>query len=275
VFLRTDCGSFCFYIFIQVIFYEQGSSWSEEKSMKKALWTILSMLFFLSACMLPVNTITVFGSGKPVSESRMVKGINRVELAAPGDLKIIQGEEEGLVITAENNLMPHIQTTINGSTLKIHMPENITLIPTRELTYILKVKRIGAIYNSSSGSVIAEKLNSPELEVVNSSGGAIQIDSLISTRLQVKLSSSGNVSLQGQVDNQDVLVSSSGNYFAPDLHCLNAQVNLSSSGSVFIWVVKKLNVQLSGAGKVDYYGNPEVISQISGSGHLNSLGDHP
>jgi hypothetical protein len=40
-----------------------------------------------------------------------------------------------------------------------------------------------------------------------------------------------------------------------------------------IWVLDTLDVEISGAGNVEYFGNPEVTRDISGAGKVTSRGD--
>jgi hypothetical protein len=243
--------------------------------LKKALITIISLVFLLSACLLPVNTITIRGSGTVVSETRAVKGIDHVDLATLGELLIVQGEEEELVVSAEENILPHLITSVRGSALEIYSEENVGVVPTRKVTYTLKVKDISALSVSSSGSIYAEKLDSQKLELSISSSGDIRIGNITASDLRVRISSSGNLTLKGQVVSQDVRISSSGNYLAADLLSQSAYVNISSSGNARIWVTGDLGVQLSSSGNVEYYGNPKVASKTSSSGRVNPLGQHP
>ena len=232
-------------------------------------------MFLLSACLLPVNHITVRGSGAIVSETRVVKGIDRVDLATLGELQIIQGDEEGLVVSAEENILPLLETSVRGSTLEIRTEENVVVLPTRKVTYTLKVKNISSLSVSSSGSIDADKLDSQKLEIFIRSSGNIRIGNLTASNLRVHISSSGNVILKGRVVSQDVRITSSGNYLATDLQSQAAYVNISSSGNARIWVNDDLGIQLSSSGNVDYYGDPQVASKISSSGKVNPLGPHP
>jgi len=243
--------------------------------MKKALISILSLVFLLSACLLPVNNITVRGSGTVVSETRAVKGIDRVDLASLGKLMIVQDEEEGLVVSAEENILPHLLTTVRGSTLEIRTEENVNVLPTRDVTYTLKVKNISSLSISSSGSITADILDSQKLELNISSSGDIRIGNLTASDLRVRINSSGNILLKGQVVSQDVRISSRGNYQAADLQSQSAYVTISSSGNARIWVTDDLGAQLSSSGNVDYYGNPKVASKTNSSGKVNPLGNHP
>jgi hypothetical protein len=240
-------------------------------------WSIVILAFLmisLSACLVPVNAITVRGSGDLATEKRDIKSFDSIQLGIMGKLEIIQGEEEGLEISAEDNLLSRITTVVRGKTLEIGTPSNMTIEPTKEITYTLKVKNLSGIYVSSLGSIHASQLSADKFEIGVSSLGNIDIGDLKATDLLVRISSIGNITLAGTVSTQDVQISSRGDYTAGDLQSQSAFVNISSSGNAKIWVVKDLSVQISSSGNVHYYGSPQVTTKISSSGKVNSLGAH-
>jgi hypothetical protein len=40
-----------------------------------------------------------------------------------------------------------------------------------------------------------------------------------------------------------------------------------------MWVKEKLEVELSGAGNLVYFGTPEMVANVSGAGKMKSLGE--
>ena len=242
--------------------------------MKRSLVIFLGLMMLISACVVPVNAITVRGSGKVVTEKREVKGIGSIQLSTLGKLEIIQGEDEGLEISAEDNLLPHLITTVQGQKLEIRTANNVTIQPTRDITYTLRVKNLSGIYTSSLGSINASQLTADKIEIGISSSGDVSISTLIAGDLRIRISSSGDLNLAGRVTTQDVDISSSGNYTGGDLQSQSALVRISSSGNARIWVVNDLNVQISSSGNVDYYGSPKVTTNTSSSGKANALGAH-
>ena len=242
--------------------------------MKISMVVLLGLMVLVTACVVPVNTITVRGSGGVTTEKREVKGFDKIQLGTLGMLEIIQGEEEGLEISAEENLLPYLITAIKGNTLEISTANNVTIEPTKDITYILKVRNLSGIYTSSLGSINAIQLTTDKIEVGISSLGNISIATLIAGDLQVRISSSGNLSLAGKVATQNVEISSSGNYSGGDLQSQSASVRISSSGNARIWVINDLSVHISSSGNVNYFGSPKVTTNISSSGEVNALGEH-
>lgn len=242
--------------------------------MKRSLVIFLGLMMLISACVVPVNAITVRGSGKVVTEKREVKGIGSIQLSTLGKLEIIQGADEGLEISAEDNLLPHLITTVQGQKLEIRTANNVTIQPSRDITYTLRVKNLSGIYTSSLGSINANQLTADKIEIGISSSGNVSIGTLIAGDLRIRISSSGDLNLAGRVTTQDVDISSSGDYTGGDLQSQSAFMRISSSGNARIWVVNDLNVQISSSGNVDYYGSPKVATNLSSSGKVNALGTH-
>jgi hypothetical protein len=243
-------------------------------SMKKSMLALLGLVVLISACVVPVNTITVRGSGSVLTEKREFKGIDSIQLGTLGKLEIIQGEEEGLEISAEENLLPYLLASVKGNALEIRTANNVTIQPTKDIIYTLKIKNLSGIFTSSLGSINASQLTTDKIEIGIRSSGDVSIGTLIGGALKVRISSSGNLTLAGKVASEDVEISSSGNLNGGDLQSQSASVRISSSGNTRIWVVNDLNAQISSSGNVDYYGSPKVTANLSSSGKVNSLGAH-
>jgi hypothetical protein len=59
---------------------------------------------------------------------------------------------------------------------------------------------------------------------------------------------------------------------APDLQIQTANVSVSGLGGATLWVTDELSGEISGAGSVSYYGDPQTNTQSSGIGGFKSLG---
>ena len=74
-------------------------------------------------------------------------------------------------------------------------------------------------------------------------------------------------------NDQEIELSSVGTYSAGGLESARARIALSGAGTATLWVTEELDVDISGVGSVDYYGDPVVAPEISGLGRLNPLGN--
>lgn len=255
---------------------------------KRSLISIFAALSILALSTLACSSFyipfhsdgdTVTPSGNVITETRDVSGFDRVEFSSIGEVTLIQGETEGLVIEADDNLMPYIDVKVSGSKLTIGMEDNVGLNfeingtqPT--LHFTLTVKDLSSLEVSGLASLTCDSLSASDFSLDISGGGDITIDSLTADNLTVSLSGLGDINLAGQVTDQQVDISGAGNYDAGDLESATASINLSGLGDATLWATDSLDVDLSGAGSIDYYGNPSVSQNVSGLGDLTSLGGH-
>ncbi len=62
---------------------------------------------------------TVTGSGVPATEERSVGAVTEVILSGVGNLTVVQGEVPGLSVTADDNVLPLLETETSGRKLTI------------------------------------------------------------------------------------------------------------------------------------------------------------
>jgi len=240
---------------------------------------LLALAFSLSACAaIDLQIETLVGSGKIVTEERDVSGFDQILLAGPGDLTITQGETESLTITADDNLMDYIQSTVDGSTLMLgvdvdDLSDVITTFNPTRLEYDLVVKDLSSLNLAGSGNASMDALDTGEMILTVAGSGNITINNLTADRVETNLPGSGNVELSGSAPDQMVTIAGSGNYIASNLESNIAHVFIGGSGNVTVWASDDLDINIAGSGKVDYYGSPTVKQQILGSGEVNALGD--
>lgn len=234
------------------------------------------------------------GSGRVVEEMRDVSGINGVDLATLGDLTIEVGDTESLLIEAEENLMPYIETKMRNGMLRIQIQDGANLRTTKPVRYYLTVTGLDTISISSSGDIHAPDLAAERFSIVVASSGDLVMGDLETDGLDVKVSSSGNVTIgelnanslevdigsSGNVDiaggtakTQNITINSSGRYTAEGLTTDRADVRLNSSGSARIWVREQLTARLNSSGDLIYRGDPEVDATTKSSGNVIRSGE--
>jgi hypothetical protein len=215
----------------------------------------------------------VRGSGHMIEEHRDVHGVKGVTLATLGTLYIKTGDEESLVIEAEDNLLKYIRTSMQNGRLLIDSTWQIHLWPIRNITYYLTVKELDTINISSSGDVYAEiqDLEAGRFSVKISSSGNLEIGDLHADSLTVHISSSGDMKT-GEVyaDSVAMKISSSGELNMDDLQAHLLRVDLSSSGDLYIeeGKVERQDIKISSSGIYNSRGleSNEADVNISSSG---------
>ena len=90
------------------------------------------------------------GIWKCDNRNKNVNGVKQVSLEGIGNIVLQQGNQESLRIEAEDNIMPHIQSKVEGDKLTITYDTN-TPAPTKDVTYYLTVKDLNSISISGAG----------------------------------------------------------------------------------------------------------------------------
>jgi hypothetical protein len=244
-----------------------------EKMKKSFLILLVVLSLALASCGFPVRYTTVRGTGNVITQNRRVSGFDEVELSGVGTLIIEQGTTESLEITAEENLMPYLESRVMGGKLNLGVEDFVNIQPTDEVVYRLKVVDLALIETSGLGNVETATLATNNLRIRISGSGKVTIENLQAVKLNVEISGLGDIFLTGKVDEQRVELSGAGTYTAGDLESKLADVSISGSGNAVLWVKERLSTEISGMGTVEYYGSPVIDSEISGAGKIVSAGD--
>lgn len=215
----------------------------------------------------------VIGSGNSITEEREIAGVQGVELSFIGDLRITQGDEEKLVITADDNMLPLITTEVRDGILYIGSKSSVGFQVTNKLEYALTVRELDSLRLSGAGNAEMDGLETGDLSLGVSGAGNLSLENVSANHVEALLSGMGNVEVSGKAARQDVRLSGAGNYSAGDLETGVSNVTISGVGSATVWATETLDAVLSGAGSIEYYGEPEVTQEISGVGDISSKGD--
>ena len=214
------------------------------------------------------------GSGKLASETRAVNGYHGVELAVSGTLEITQDNKETLVVEAEDNILPLIETKVKpDGTLLIAFKSDDYVQTTKPLSFKLSVKTLDKIMLTGSGDIHVGGKLSAENETIKLPGsGNVTVDQLETGALTVTLAGSGTIKVAGGASSQSVQLAGSGNYEAAAFKTDATKISVGGSGDCKVWTEKNLDVSIGGSGEVSYYGRPEVRQKVAGSGEVRSLG---
>lgn len=215
----------------------------------------------------------VVGSGKSVTEEREISGVQGVELSFVGDLRITQGDEEKLVITADDNVLPLITTEVRNGILNIGSKSTVGFQTMTKLQYDLTVRDLESLKLSGAGNASMDGLQTGDLTLAVSGAGNLSLQNVDADRIQANMSGLGNMEISGEAARQDVKLSGAGNYSGGDLETGATDVSISGLGSATVWATETLDASISGAGSIEYYGDPQVTKQVSGLGNVEGKGE--
>lgn len=223
-------------------------------------------------CLVTGASANVIGSGNVTTETRSVTGFHSVELLNSADVVITQGDTEGVVIQAEDNLIPLIETKVENGALRIGFTKREEIHFTKRMVVNVSAKNVDAVQLAGSGNITSKSLKADNFSAKIAGSGTLGVDYLETGTLAVSIAGSGDVKLAGKATRQTVEVAGSGDYEAAALKTATAAVSVLGSGDCEVAVSETLEVNIAGSGDVSYYGKPKVTKHVTGTGDVDSLG---
>ncbi len=192
----------------------------------------------------------IIGSGHVISESRTVGGYHGVSLSGAGRLIVDRNGFDSLTITAEDNILPHLTSHVSGGLLDLGVASGKNINASRELLYEVSARTFDELRISGAGDV-----------------EAMGVDS---RHFRTTVSGAGNITVFGEADEQDITISGAGRYDAEGVASRRTTITVSGAGFARLRVSDELNVTVSGAGTIEYFGDPVV--HVSGDGSVRRMG---
>jgi hypothetical protein len=228
------------------------------------LTILLALIFSLSSC--DQDDDCIYGNGYVVSRDLYVPAFDKVHLNGSGNVFITQGNSYRVVVETDENLFDEIETDVHNGLWEIEFYECVQDISVFNV-YITVPNLFEAVINGSgllrSENVIIE----PELHLaINGSGDidfAFDGDAITTT-----VAGSGEIFLEGQAHILDHQVQGWCDLQAYNLISDKVYVDISGSGKTEVTALDLLDVIISGSGDVFYKGDPQIISNISGTGRI-------
>ena len=222
-----------------------------------------------------LNKDAIRPSNVIITEQRDLSGYTGIDMRTFGKMVLSQGDRESVTISGSDNIVAVIQTSVRDGILVIENDQNINVTGVNEknvLTFTIVVKDLTSLTISGAADSQMDSLTTSSLDVNMSGAGQFVLDQLTADSLNIVLSGLGNVEVSGEVTNARIDIPGAGSINAGDLKAQTVNATISGVGSATIWVSDQLTGNISGAGNVSYYGNPQTDVETSGIGQFKSLG---
>ena len=222
------------------------------------------LLFGATSCF---EDFTIHGNGIAATQGRPVSGFDKVKSSGEFDVHITNGNEFEVVINAEENLIPYIETSVSENTLLIDIPGLHSVRNRLPMTVNVTLPTLEGIKQSGSGNITTDYFTSDKVELFISGSGSIStlIDANI---VDATISGSGWIKIAGDANQSNLTISGSGNIDGYNLLVNSCNANISGSGNMQIKAIKSIYAKISGSGNIYYTGNPGIDVNISGSGKV-------
>jgi len=260
----------------------------EDKNMNKPPLSSIARRTLLAACIAASLGVAVQagaapwswgseqvqGSGRIVKQARQVSGFTGLSLAVPGRVELRIGDSEGVTIEADDNLLPLLETVVDGGTLRIRPSKRNLNLQSKSIRIVVQARSIERLSLGGSGSIEADPLRARRIDLDLGGSGKINLKGVDAET--VSLGGSGDVQVGGGTAGKvSVSIGGSGDVDMGRVQATTASVSLAGSGDATVWPRERLSVSMAGSGDVHYYGDPQVSKSTVGSGEVKRIGASP
>jgi hypothetical protein len=217
----------------------------------KKIVLLLALALALGACK-HIEKMTggggqVVGSGVSKVEKRNVPAFTSVDLSGAFEVEITAQKDLSVELEGDDNILPLIKTEVKNGVLTVGNSESI-----------------------STKSKLRLKISVPTLDGISASGASdIVASGVKSDNFRIDTSGASNLQISGETKALEVEMSGAGEVDAKDFRA--QKVNITSSGAAHadVYASEELTASVSGAGNVNYYGDPKVFNEDrSGAGTI-------
>ena len=235
----------------------------------KTIQTSLTLAFFAllfgtTSCF---DDVFIEGNGISKTETRNAEGFDEISSSGDFMVTVTPGSEYSVEVTAESNLLPYIETNVNGSELKIRTRGVRSLRQNLPIVVNITCPELSGLELSGSGLITTGAYDSNRFKINVSGSG--NIDTRVNAdQIKANISGSGIINLEGDALETEFVISGSGKIKAYNLDQDDCKATISGSGDMYISVYESLSANISGSGRVYYVGHPVISTSISGSGNV-------
>lgn len=209
-----------------------------------------------------------------IEERREVSNFDQISLEHTGELIIEQGDQESLVIEADEELLPKLKSDVRNGRLELgfrHWYDGLFQFGARNIRYRIGVRSLRGISISGAGKASSGSIQTDRMQLRVSGSGDFLLPSLHADSLDVSISGTAKARVSGAAPKVSIHVSGSGELDAVELASQSVTVRISGTGNVRVDAEESLDVRISGSGDVGYRGRPNLRQSISGVGNIHAL----
>jgi hypothetical protein len=230
-----------------------------------ALFAILTAIS-LSGCIVANiwDHNTVAGEGNLELFEIKTAGFNGIKIRGFCDVKYYNAPSDKVTLEVQPNLREYFVVEVIDNVLVVNTTKRINASLGKTPVLTVSVPVLNSLAIEGAGTFTAyDKITSDSfrLELSGAGSGNAELDV---KNININLSGAGNFELSGRAESLDLLLTGAASLNALLLQTREAKIQLSGAGTVRVSCSDKLMVNASGAGKVEYRGNPSLSINNNG-----------
>jgi len=215
---------------------------------------------------------TVVGSGKEVSVARKVGAFSVLRLDSSVDVHAHQGAAPAVVVMADDNIEPLVETAVEGDALVVRLKKGSSFRTNHKMIVDVTFTALTGSQQRGSGDLHIDRLSGPRFESSIAGSGDLHIDSAQLGSFALSIAGSGDVTIgAGTADEARFGIDGSGDIDARNFAARKVAVSISGSGDAHVNATESIDARVAGSGDVTYAGRPhDVTRKVAGSGSIEA-----
>jgi hypothetical protein len=229
----------------------------------------------------------VVGTGNVVTKAFDFKDFKNLEISNAIQYNISQASDFSVSVSAHENIIPYLDVYQSGTTLVVRMKSgsfsNTDANATITLPELERLSVSGASKGSATGFKSSSDLNvvvsgASQLDLsaeanaseINVSGAGRITGHIVAQDARFNISGASRCELEGATGTSYLEVSGASRFNSPNLILKNANAHVSGASHATLNTSGILNLEVTGASTLDYYGNPTLNKvNVNGASQLN------
>jgi Putative auto-transporter adhesin, head GIN domain len=239
--------------------------------MKKALIVIAIVVAVAAVCAVLVSRGwpgVLIGSGNLETKEYAFADFTRIEISSAFEFEIRQSSSYSINVTADDNIIDHVQVSQDGQTLRIRLATvpSLRLVTLRASVAIPQLRGLAA--SGASRGTVSDFISTAGLNITVSGASRVTGD-ITSGDIEFDVSGASTVQLEGSAGDMIATVSGASRFNLGDFVVYNADVNISGASTGTVNLHGTLNANVSGASTLLYIGEPVMgVINVSGASTL-------
>ena len=213
------------------------------------------------------------GTGKIIVESREItENYYKIELEDNVGLIITQGPVNSIQVEAGENIISLIETELINNVLTIRNKNRCNWVRSYNkpvLVHVTIPHLVSLQYKSAGNITSTSTLNIDSLNIeVWGGSGKVSLDVNCRVAVYAIHTGTGDLEIKGKTSLSYVWNSGNGFFYGSDLETNQTYIVHKGTGNCYVYSKNHLDAKVFHVGDVYYKGDPQIVTDIRGSGRL-------
>lgn len=195
-----------------------------------------------------------------MSQKFEFRNFNEVKVSSNFAVTIERGDAYSMEISGTAELFEGLEVAQAGKTVEIGYEKKRKNFGANMLKVKIVMPELESLDLSGAIKAKIKGFNNESLQIDISGASSCELDANINN-LKVDISGAGNLDLKGSGDLMVVNLSGASNVKARDYQVKRLNLNMSGAGAAQVYASEQLDVEVSGVGSVKYDGNPKILNK--------------